>query len=641
MIDMIKFKQMLYCLLFIGVLAGCTKEDNATIELDTTDIKLSNDSEPVVFTVKSNVSWSIIQNGNFTFNVSPLSGTAGVTAVSVQASPNNTDYNREAVLNITGGNITRSLAVTQNPVSFSLSHSILQMSNKESSKTFAITSNTAWKISSSSLPEWIKEISPLSGTGNSNITVTVNDSNNRTGKNSYILKIEYSGTFTSVVIEQDVALNNAPSAPTGLVPENGATNVSRIPLFEWNASTDAENDKINYTVSFSKDKTSWKSISAGTMLSSSVNSTTGALEPNTVYYYKITADDGYNNSKTESDIMSFTTGDSDAYGDGEFKVCFKSSKPSPIKLVFTGDGYLPEHFKYGGLFDTDTDEAIEGLFSIEPYKSYKEYFSVYKIAAYSKESGISNTSKNITKDTKFKCVMEGGSSTGISCDDKIVFSHVLGIPDITENDLKNNSIAVIINEDVYAGTCIMYSDGRSVGMIPVYRSSGSNQTKFVNVVCHEFGGHGFGRLADEYRYYDVEIESDMKSTLSTWQGFGYYLNLSLTSDKTKVPWAQFIGLNGYSHVGVYSGGFQYTKGVWRSEAISCMEDNRMYFNTQSRYLIVERIMDIAKEDFSLEKFLQKDVQKTDNTSTSSNTKGGWEGVPYDFVPLAPPIMIVE
>lgn len=41
----------------------------------------------------------------------------------------------------------------------------------------------------------------------------------------------------------------------------------------------------------------------------------------------------------------------------------------------------------------------------------------------------------------------------------------------------------------------------------------------------------------------------------------------------------------------------------------------------------------------MDKFLAKDVEKTDKNS--SNTKSGWNGVPYDFVPLGSPVLIIE
>ena len=168
--------------------------------------------------------------------------------------------------------------------------------------------------------------------------------------------------------------------------------------------------------------------------------------------------------------------------------------PNPVYLVFTGDGYSSKNFIYGGKFDVDLDRGIEGLFSIEPYKSYREYFTVYKVAAYSEEDGITNTSKGVTKNTAFSCVMEGGNSTGINCNTTKVFEYVYKVDKVTSSNITNSSIGVIINENVYAGTCISWSDGRNISMIPVYDASTTNQTKFENVVCHEMGGHGFGKL---------------------------------------------------------------------------------------------------------------------------------------------------
>ena len=171
-------------------------------------------------------------------------------------------------------------------------------------------------------------------------------------------------------------------------------------------------------------------------------------------------------------------------------------------------------------------------------------------------------------------------------------------------------------------------------MIPVYDASTTNQTKFENVVCHEMGGHGFGKLADEYRYYNELIPNDKKSTLIAWQGRDYNLNVSVTSILTDVPWSNIINKEGYSHVGVFPGAYLYMQGVWRSEYVSCMEDNRMYYNAQSRRLIVKRIFEVAKEDLTWNKFVAKDVIKSE---PSVMTKS----VDPNFRPLGNPIMIME
>ncbi len=621
--------------LMISFFISCSKDEEAWLEVDTLNVSVSNDDNAVAFTVNSNVQWTTSQSGNYTFNVTPSSAASGSTTVSVSAPVNTTASAREAVLTIRGGGVVKNVNLIQPSVTLSIIPDQLEIENSESSKTFLITSNAPWTIVTDNLPEWIKSIQPSSGNGNGEVTVTVYENKNRKEKNRHVLKIRSAGSLTTFAIEQAPALNTPPTAPTGLVPEKGATGVSVLPLFRWNASTDAEEDEISYTVSFSKDQITWTHIPAGMNLSVIANSSSGLLEANTKYYFKVTADDGYNEGTTESEVVTFTTGERDVYGDGDYLVYQKSSKPNPIKLVFTGDGYLAEHFRYGGLFDQDVDEGIEGLFSIEPYKTYRDYFTVYKVAAYSREEGITNKTENVKKNTVFSCVMEGGGATDISCNTDKVFSYVLKIPGMTSDDLKNNSIAVIINADVYAGTCVMWNDGRSIGMVPVHKSAKRNE-RFVNLLCHEYGGHGFGRLADEYCYYDDMLPNDQKDYLQTFQKYGYYLNLSVTSDEERVPWKSFMGRQDYAHVGIFTGGFLYRKGVWRSEQISCMDDNRMYFNTQSRYLIYERIMKVAGETPSVEEFIANDVEKTDHTAVGIKVL---DQVPYDFKPLARPVMI--
>ena len=89
-----------------------------------------------------------------------------------------------------------------------------------------------------------------------------------------------------------------------------------------------------------------------------------------------------------------------------------------------------------------------------------------------------------------------------------------------------------------------------------------------------------------------------------------------------------------------------------------MVDNRPYYKSQSRFSIVRRILEIAGEltpvddddtpsvkasklQAALERFLATDTHKTENATKSSTSFEGWDGVPYDFIPLAPPVMIDE
>lgn len=320
------------------------------------------------------------------------------------------------------------------------------------------------------------------------------------------------------------------------------------------------------------------------------------------------------------------------YKTGEYNIYMESEKLNPAVLIFTGDGYTSDDLVKGGKFDQEINEAIESFFSVEPYKTFREYFTVYKIAAESEEEGISIRNQ-VTKNTMFSCLWEGQYTTQITCDFNKVFDFVSQIEGVDNDVIRNGGIAVIINADVYAGTCQLYSDNRCIAMIPVDRSSGHSMGTLKRLVVHEFGGHGFGKLADEYTTNRGEAPQNIKDDLDKWHKYNHFLNMSTTDDKNMVPWKAFLDHPEYPQVSIIEGGYYYTNGTWRSETISCMMDNRLYYNTQSRYLIMKRIMNIAGEEFDMDFFIQHDNQKFDDTENRSYV------LPEDFIPLAPPILV--
>ena len=114
----------------------------------------------------------------------------------------------------------------------------------------------------------------------------------------------------------------------------------------------------------------------------------------------------------------------------------------------------------------------------------------------------------------------------------------------------------MVNLNVYAGTCWMERTGRSVSICPV----GST---FANIVSHECGGHGFGRLLDEYRYNKEALPASSIDMVKDWRTvdpyYGY--NVSFTNDASQVHWGHFIGRSGYDAVGFYEGAMLYSQGI--------------------------------------------------------------------------------
>lgn len=618
----------LLVVLSVILVASCSKEPPKELTVSPQSIELESDGASQSVALQSNVNWSASSNAGWLI-ISPKTGT-GSMEIALKADANISGAERTATVTFTSADVeglSASLTVKQVPVSVSFAKDTVPVKSEGETVTFSVTSNTDWTILTSEETARVK-LSQTSGSGNATITAEVSANPNNKVAN-IPLKFSYYGIVKTLILQQEPGPNTDPSKPEFLSPANGASGAYVNVAFKWNCK-DADGDTLTYHLYLSKDGSNFNE--AASVRQTREISLENRLDANTQYYAKLTADDGAGGS-SESDVISFTTSDKFLYPDGYWYAYQESKKENPVILVFTGDGFTEELNTEGGLFDTKTDEAIEGLFSVEPYKSYREYFTIYKIVAYSPETGMSVQEGSIKRNTTFQSLWEGGNSTGVSCNYDKVFNWVKKIPEVAEGSLDNMAIALIINEPVYAGTCVSYSSGKSIAMIPLQTSD----AQFVRTFTHEFGGHGFGRLVDEYIVYDYapsqETKDNYKGLQDSW-AFGYGLNMSTTNVAADVPWAHLYGRKGYEHVSMIEGGWLYARGIWRSELISCMKDNRLYFDSQSRWLIARRIMTIAGEAFDVEKFDAKDVQKKEVT----NTKGDMD---HDTRPLGATILKFE
>ena len=335
---------------------------------------------------------------------------------------------------------------------------------------------------------------------------------------------------------------------------------------------------------------------------------------------------------------------------------------NPNEIIFLGDGYTVEDYVDGGKFDQDVTTGVNAFFNVEPYKSYKNYFKIYKVAAYSQDSGVTQTDKSIVKKTVFNTVFKGGSS--LDSDEDKVFEYAQKVPGMEDNNLsysgiqgklQNTLVILMVNQDRYAGTNWSWSDGKAIAICPVSTSTKPG-VNFKNVINHEAGGHGFGRLADEYINSDNSgktIPEDKKTDFKAWVTYGFYPNVELTNDQLLMKWKYFIGKLGYEAVGAYEGAIYYSLGAWKPETSSCMIFNEPYYNAPSRENMVKRILrtaagtrvidyingvytPIPNDPYNFDAFVAKDIQKTPSGAAALQTKSV---NPFTFIPLAPPVMI--
>lgn len=394
---------------------------------------------------------------------------------------------------------------------FSISRNILRTLNDEHSKTFVLRAPSGESWSVESKPDWV-EVTPMSGTGKMDVTVTVNTLAKGAGKRSGEIKFlldgkDYRSTMT---VEQ--------------------------------------------------------------------------------YDYQ--------------------------YGDGDMITLQEANIGNGVNIVLMGDCFDAKDISEGKYLKAMQD-AYGYFFDIEPYLTYKDYFNVYGVFGMSPDSGMGTV--NTIREARF-----GSQYTlneGVSPDFETTFAAACLAP--INDDVSTTLIVMIENSSDYSGLCYMWGDGSAVAVVPM--SSDPAPYDFRGLVHHEAGGHGFGKLADEYIYHNAFIQScgclccSHTDEITAFQSYGFYPNISLTGSMKDVPWAHMIYDPQYSNtVDVYEGAFFHSRGVFRSEPTSCMHNNIPYYNAISREAMVKRIMEYAGEEYSFEDFKANDMGALPSVVTKSD-----------------------
>lgn len=304
------------------------------------------------------------------------------------------------------------------------------------------------------------------------------------------------------------------------------------------------------------------------------------------------------------------------YGDGDMITLQEASKGAGVNIVLVGDCFDAKDISEGKYLKAIQD-AYGYFFDIEPYLTYKDYFNVYGVFGMSPDSGMGTV--NTIREARF-----GSQYTlneGVSPDFETTFAAACLAP--IDDNVARTLIIMIENSSDYSGLCYMWGDGSAVAVVPM--SSDPAPYDFRGLVHHEAGGHGFGKLADEYIYHNAFIQScaciccSHVKVLNTFKSYGFYDNISLTGDMHSVPWSHMIYDPQYSNtVDVYEGAFFHSRGVFRSEPTSCMHNNIPYYNAISREAMVKRIMKYAGEEYSFEEFKANDKEAHPSVVTKSD-----------------------
>ena len=309
------------------------------------------------------------------------------------------------------------------------------------------------------------------------------------------------------------------------------------------------------------------------------------------------------------------------HGEDEWLTLQKATRGNTggINIVILGDGYDAKNISDGDYL-ANIQQEVEYFFGIEPYTTYRDYFNVYTAFPLSTETGVGTV--NTIRYNRFNTTYTGG--VGLRADYDEIFEYALNAPTVTEQNLNQTLIIIVPNSTDYGGICQMWEDGSAIAFCP--QSTYGYPLDSRGVIQHEAGGHGFGKLGDEYIYHNEFIDFCGCTCCGhvlefNWaKSLGWYDNLSLTGKMHEVPWSHLIFDDRYSDiVDIYEGGFMHNRGVFRSEQNSCMNNDIPYYSTISRESIVKRIKRYAGETYSFEEFVANDKRDAGAVTRSADT----------------------
>lgn len=288
---------------------------------------------------------------------------------------------------------------------------------------------------------------------------------------------------------------------------------------------------------------------------------------------------------------------SDFSKDGEITILQTHTKGNGIKLVVMGDLFVDTDMESGGKYETMMKKAVENYFSVEPFKSLREYYDVVSIKAVSKNDLMSGESAFETKwTTQFygdenKCQEYARKALGVS-------------------NLDNIQVIMVLNVCIGMANCSWYTNSFSIANCPY---GGNSDDTFEELIHHEANGHGFGFLHDEYSNVDYGIISapDIEAKQRAYNNYGWFANIDFTSDPSQVKWKHFINDSRYINesIGVFEGAL-FEKGIYRPTEFSIMRTTQGQFNAPSREAIYKRAMKLAYGDdwvYDYEKFVEFDA----------------------------------
>ena len=245
-----------------------------------------------------------------------------------------------------------------------------------------------------------------------------------------------------------------------------------------------------------------------------------------------------------------------------------------FNLVIAGDGYTESE---QDKFMQQVDKHLNVMWSIEPYKSYRNYINVYAIKIISGESGIS-CDPDLTsprRTTPLSMGFWGGCAASsvqrlISVNNTKLAQYTALAPGVSQR-------LAIANSNTYGGA----------GGTNATASGGNSLSALISP--HEIG-HSLGGLQDEYDYYQRGVLGGCYTGGEPTSVHHTLLTIDQMLAQQK-KWWRWIGEPSEAGglIGRYEGGMYFDKCIWRPSLHSIMKTLGFYYDQVSREVMTQRI----------------------------------------------------
>ncbi len=463
--------------------------------------------------------------------------------------------------------------------------------NQKTEVTFNVSAD--WKASCNA--NWLN-ISPTEGkAGNNTITVTTTQTNRTKSARSAIVTISAGDSQTSVTIRQSGEYGLFDKKEYHVDAEGGTLSLpfsTNVDIKKLSMVYNPSLDWIEWAAESRASSNEWRGQSHDLI----IKPNTGKDPRTTIYILAMVTDGdnwiGLDTCYVQQAGLSSGYVSTDFSQDGKITVMQRASQGKGIPVVLMGDGFADRDIA-DGTYQTIMEKTMENLFSEEPIKSLRDYFTIYSVKAVSKNDNVGEGYSTV-----FSCVPDPQTS-GINADAGMVMNYVRKVEGI---DSLNTLAVVILNTNIHKGVTYLYRNQKTnkplqfaIAFCPVIESL--NSELFRTVLVHEAIGHGLGKLADEYGYKENgSPTTEETEELKTYHTYNWLKNVDATNDEENVDWHAFINDQRFASedIGVYEGGYTYTLGIYRPTTESMMNSNSSPFNAPSRKALYDRVRQLGE-----------------------------------------------